>query len=191
VAVLVSDVSGKDIPASLIMIMIRTVLNTLIKSGSSTSPDMIVKAVNQIMSSDFAIDKFATMLFLIINRKTGDLHFSNAGHAPVLIYRSDINKCSQLSVEGLPIGVDEDSEYVMGHTKLNTGDVTILYSDGVTEAWNPAKEEYQKGRVIRNLINFNALDAKTINEKIIADVWEFMQDAAQHDDTTLVVVKKT
>lgn len=191
VAVLVSDVSGKDIPASLIMIMIRTVFNTLLKTNIPLTSAMIVRSVNAIMASDFAIDKFATMLFMIIDRQTGELFFTNAGHNPVLVYRNELSQCTHVSLDGLPIGVDEESEYNMGRTFLQPGDVTILYSDGVTEAWNNEKEEYQKHRIIKNLKNYHDLSAKEINERIIDDVWEFVGDAPQHDDTTLVVVKKT
>lgn len=195
VVILVSDVSGKDIPASLIMIMIRTVLNTLIKEdkkkGTSSTTQKLVETINEIMSSDFAIDKFATMLLLIINRKTGDLYFTNAGHNPVIIYRAELERCTHIPLDGLPIGVDEDSEYKMGHTVLKKGDITILYSDGVTEAWNNKKEEYQKERVLKNLIDFHPLNAEEINEKMVEEIWKFMDNAPQHDDTTLVVVKKS
>jgi len=191
VAVLVSDVSGKDIPASLIMIMIRTVFITLLKTNIPLTSAMIVRSVNAIMSSDFAIDKFATMLFMIIDRKTGELFFTNAGHNPVLIYRAELGRCTHISLDGLPIGVDGDSEYNMGRTFLKPGDITVLYSDGVTEAWNEKKEEYQKRRIIKDLKDYHEMDAKQINDKIIENVWQFVNGAPQHDDTTLVVVKKT
>ncbi|MCL1833987.1 MAG: SpoIIE family protein phosphatase [Leptospirales bacterium] len=190
VCALISDVSGKGVPASLVMVMIRTVFTSYM-SRDNIDCASVVRAINDSLSADFAIDKFATLFFMIYNRTTGELAFSNAGHGPLFCYRASGNVCTRTTVEGVPIGVMEDSEYKQAKVKFNPGDIVVLYTDGITEMRNENKEEYGIKRVKRLILNNNHLSAAEILETLINDVEVFRGDTPPHDDTTALVFKRT
>ncbi|MCX7680006.1 MAG: SpoIIE family protein phosphatase [Spirochaetes bacterium] len=190
VGALISDVSGKGIPASLVMVMIRTVFTTYIK-GRSINCAAVVRAINDSLSADFAIDKFATLFFMIYDRRTAELSFSNAGHGPLRCFRSSKNAFTLTKLEGVPIGIMEDVEYKQAKIKLEVGDFIILNTDGITEMRNEKKEEYGYGRLQRLLLQNHQRNAKELVELIVNDVDEFRGDAPPHDDMTILVLKRT
>ncbi len=190
VGALISDVSGKGIPASLVMVMIRTVFSTYIK-GREVNCAKVVRAINDSLSADFAIDKFATLFFMIYDRRTGELSFSNAGHGPLRCYRSDRGAFTVSKLEGVPIGIMEDVEYKQAKVTLNVGDFVILNTDGITEMRNEAKEEYGYGRLQRLLLANHGLNAKDMVDLIVGDVDAFRGGAEPHDDMTLLVLRRT
>lgn len=189
VCALISDVSGKGVPASLVMVMIRTVFTSYV-SRKDIDCSSVVKAINDSLSADFAIDKFATLFFLIYNRATGELSFSNAGHGPLFCYRAAGNVCTRTSLDGVPIGIMEEVDYKQAKVKFNTGDVVVLYTDGITEMRNSSKEEYGLHRVHKLLMSNHEKNAKEILENLISDVENFRGDTPPHDDTTALVFKR-
>ncbi len=146
VGALISDVSGKGIPASLVMVMIRTVFVSAIhQDPRKIQCAGVVSAINSSLSADFAIDKFATLFFMIYDRKRQMLAFSNAGHGPLFCYRAAKKACTVTKIEGVPIGIMEDSDYVQCEVPFKPGDNVVLYTDGVTDkCGNNEKEEYGK-----------------------------------------------
>jgi sigma-B regulation protein RsbU (phosphoserine phosphatase) len=191
VGALISDVSGKGIPASLVMVMIRTVFVTALRQDpKKISCAKIVSAINQSLSADFAIDKFATLFFMIYDRERGMISFSNAGHGPLFCYRAETNKCAITKLDGMPIGVMEDSEYRQAEVPFNPGDIIILNTDGVTEMRNEKKEEYGRQRVQQFLLKNHDLSAEKIVEGLVRDVDGFQGSAPQHDDMTMLVMKR-
>jgi serine phosphatase RsbU (regulator of sigma subunit) len=190
VGALISDVSGKGVPASLVMVMIRTVFISYISRGDVYCSS-VVKAINDSLSADFAIDKFATLFFMIYDRLAEEIAFSNAGHGPLFCYRSSLNTCSISKLEGMPIGIMEGAEYLQAKVKLSRGDVVVLYTDGITEMRNSSKEEYGRLRLQRLLINNAHLDAAEITDKIVNDVDAFRGEVPPHDDMTVLVLKRT
>lgn len=189
VCALISDVSGKGVPASLVMVMIRTVFTTYIKRKDIDCAS-VVRAINDSLSADFAIDKFATLFFMIYDRKAEEISFSNAGHGPLFCYRASRNQCTRTSIDGVPIGIMEEVEYKQAKVKLSPGDMVILYTDGVTEMRNPEKEEYGLGRVKNLLIENHNLNADEFAALLVEDVDRFRNGASQHDDMTMLVFKR-
>lgn len=189
VGALISDVSGKGVPASLVMVMIRTVFTSYI-TRKDIDCASVVKAINDSLSADFAIDKFATLFFMIYDRSTGELSFSNAGHGPLFCYRAEKHACTRSALDGVPIGIMEDVEYKQAKVKINPGDMVILYTDGITEMRNPEREEYGIHRVQKLLLEHNNLDASEFAELLVEDVENFRKDAPPHDDMTLLVFKR-
>jgi sigma-B regulation protein RsbU (phosphoserine phosphatase) len=189
VGALISDVSGKGVPASLVMVMIRTVFISYISRGD-VQCSSVVKAINDSLSADFAIDKFATLFFMIYDRSTEEIAFSNAGHGPLFCYRSSLNSCSISKLEGMPIGIMEGAEYLQAKVKLSKGDIVVLYSDGITEMRNSDKEEYGRLRLQKLLIENAKLDTADITEKIVKDVDNFRGEVPPHDDMTVLVLKR-
>jgi serine phosphatase RsbU (regulator of sigma subunit) len=190
VGALISDVSGKGIPASLIMVMIRTVFTSYI-SRKDVSCAGVVRAINDAMSLELAFDRFATMFFMIYDRKTEELSFSNAGYGPLLCYRSSMRACTHTQLEGVPIGIDEEYEYKQARVKLNPGDLVVLCTDGVTEMRNAQQQEYGQKRLQNLLVNNYELDADKFVELLVQDVEKFRGSEPPHDDTTVLVLKRT
>jgi sigma-B regulation protein RsbU (phosphoserine phosphatase) len=191
VGALISDVSGKGIPASLVMVMIRTVfVSSLRQDPRKIQCAKIVSAINASLSADFAIDKFATLFFMIYDKARETVAFSNAGHGPLFCYRADRNICTLTKLEGVPIGIMEDSEYTQAEVFFKKGDIIVLNTDGVTEMRNENKEEYGRSRVQQFLLKYHDLSAEEIVSKLVEDVDAFKGNAPQHDDMTLLIMKR-
>ncbi len=189
VGALISDVSGKGIPASLIMVMIRTVFTSYVKHGDVSCAG-VVRAINEALAVDFAMDKFANLFFLIYNRKTGELSFSNAGHGPLFCYRASMKSCTITKLDGVPIGIMEDSEYKQAQVKLHQGDMVVLFTDGVTEMRNEKGDEYGLHRVNQLVVENDFMNAEDFVRLLIHDLETFRGNEPPHDDTTVLVLKK-
>ncbi|MFW6366271.1 MAG: PP2C family protein-serine/threonine phosphatase [Spirochaetota bacterium] len=192
VGALISDVSGKGIPASLVMVMIRTVFVAAIRQDPKyIQCKNIVAAINDSLSADFAIDKFATLFFMIYDRQSETLAFSNAGHGPLFCYRANKNRCTVTTIEGVPIGIMDEVEYNQTVVQFGPGDIVVLYTDGITEMRNPSKEEYGRTRLQKLIIDNSSLDAEKLVDVIVGDVEAFREDAPPHDDMTTLVLKRS
>lgn len=192
VGALISDVSGKGIPASLVMVMIRTVFVSAVhQDPKKIQCANIVSAINSSISSDFAIDKFATLFFMIYDRSKETISFSNAGHGPLFCYRADKNICTVTKLDGVPIGIMDDTEYKQAEVPFCPGDIIVLNTDGVTEMRNEKKEEYGRTRIQKFLIAHHERSAEEIVSMLVEDVDAFKGNANQHDDMTMVIMKRT
>jgi len=189
VGALISDVSGKGVPASLVMVMIRTVFTSYI-TRKDVDCARVVRAINDSLSADFAIDKFATLFFMIYDRRNGELAFSNAGHGPLFCYRASMKNCTITKLDGVPIGIMEDVDYIQARVKLDPGDMVVMYTDGITEMRNPEREEYGLKRVIHLMKTQNHLSANDFVTMLVDDVDNFRRDANPHDDMTTLVFKR-
>jgi len=189
VGALISDVSGKGVPASLVMVMIRTVFTSYI-TREDVDCASVVRAINDSLSADFAIDKFATLFFMIYDRRTGELSFSNAGHGPLFCFRSRMKACTATKLDGVPIGIMEDVDYNQAKVKLEPGDMICLYTDGVTEMRNAEKEEYGLKRVQKLMLANNELNAEQFADLLVKDVDDFRGDVPPHDDETTLIFKR-
>lgn len=191
VGVLISDVSGKGVPASLVMVMIRTVfVSSVGHKEKNMQCKNIVRSINDALSADFAIDKFATLFFFIFNRETETLSFSNAGHGPLFCYRAKRNKCTVTPLDGVPIGIMEDVEYNQAVVPFEVGDIVVLYTDGITEMRNSEKDEYGRLRLQKLVIDNADKNADELVDLIVNDVEEFRGETPPHDDMTTLVFKR-
>jgi serine phosphatase RsbU (regulator of sigma subunit) len=188
---IMSDVAGKGVPASLMMIMIRAVFKSLIQSGVS-EPAKVVSLMNNSIASDISPDRFATLLFGLYDRKRRLFRYTNAGYGPLLVYKTDKKKCFLVSSSqgSPPIGVMPDTQY--GEEKpidLEPGDAVFLFTDGIHESRNEKAEEYGIERLADVIPAFANRDSRDIANLIIEDVLRFMGNAAQYDDMTLTIMK--
>lgn len=183
----VCDVAGKGVPASLVMVMIRTVLRLISspKRGAAETLTMLNKSI----SGKIDIDRYATMGFFKIDLRSRKLSFSNAAHHPLQIYRQSTGKFYAIDTPGLPIGIDRDSVFSEKRFSIHPGDIIFLYTDGFTEARNPAGEEYTAANLLK-IIKFNCRkSAEAILNAVIEDMHKFTSRAKQHDDQTILVIK--
>lgn len=189
IAVLISDVSGKSISASLVMVVIKTVVATYLKLFNTIRGDTIIRTINRVMCGEAHIDKFATILFYIFDPLTKTVEFSNGGHGPIFVYRADRKVCTSTKLEGLPMGIEEDNVYRLAKLTLNSGDIIMLYTDGITECWNHSREEFGLKRIREKIAEYADKNPKEIIDNLVRDLDEFAAGAEQHDDMTMVVMK--
>ena len=192
IALLISDVSGKSLSASLVMVIIKTVVSTYLKLFKNhLRSDLITQTINRVMCGEAHIDKFATFLFALYDPSTGVVEFTNGGHGPLFIYRHKDKICTLTKLAGLPMGIDADNEYSLAKTNLEKGDMLIFYTDGVSEAWDTVKNEYGNVRLSQDIIRLADQNVDVIVKDIVKNLDEFMDGAEQHDDMTLLLMKIT
>ena len=183
----IGDVSGKGIPAALVMTVISSMFQTL--SDSEDSPLQIMTAINASTSARNENLMFVTLFVGALDLSTGVLQFTNAGHnAPVIITDG---KPSLLPVDAnIPVGIVEGWAYSLQETTLSPDTLLFLYTDGLTEATRSDGELFQEERVLAQLAGH---DENTSAERLIADmtaaVNRFIGNAEQSDDLTMLVLK--
>lgn len=184
-AVSIADVSGKGVPASLLMSSVQASLRAFC-DGHFAIPDAM-RHVNESVVRASQNGKFITLFYAEIDVPAGRLRYSNAGHNYPMLRRAD-GSLELLKVGGLPLGLFEDGEYLEGETAFVPGDSLLLYSDGITEALNPGGEEFGEDRLqARWSEHGHDTPAATI-EQMLRAVAEFRGSALQNDDITMVVV---
>jgi len=179
----VADVSGKGIPAALLMSTVRSTLRTLLESVKSLSE--LVSKLNKRITEDFEEDRFVTMAFFSLD-KNGELRVVNAGHDPVYIVKDD--RMETVRSSGVPLGILPDWDYDEKILELDPGTFVIAYTDGVIEARNVEGEEYGFERLEQILKEFEG-SAEELTAKIKDSVFNFSSGVTQHDDTTIMVIK--
>ena len=147
----VADVSGKGVPGSLVMTMIRTALRTEARGLKDAAE--VLSRVNEFVANDIKKGMFVTVFYLIIDSKKRRLNYASAGHNPMILYRGSTKKTYYLNPKGFPIGVQlPDKDYFRNYIESDTiqltkDDTLLLYTDGITEAMNSRREcraaEYQ------------------------------------------------
>jgi sigma-B regulation protein RsbU (phosphoserine phosphatase) len=184
---IVADVSGKGIPASLLMSSFRAAVRILVEHATSL-PDLVSKVNNHIAQNDIT-DRFVTSMFILLDQKAGSFKYSNAGHDPIILYRKKTDEFFEISNSGIPIGIFEDQDYVEDVFQLESDDVFVVYTDGIPEARNEKKEEFGFDRT-KAVVKENCdRTAEEIKEAMLKALREFVGAAKQHDDTTFMVIK--
>ena len=181
------DVSGKGTAAALLMSSLHAAIHA--QSASHDSLVATISAVNRYLADNIPANRFVTLFYAELDPESGALSFLNAGHNPPLIVHS-AGTVEQLASGGLPLGIKPDAEYREGRTRMQPGDVLVIYSDGVTEAVSPSGEEFGATRLYEVVSrNVNA-SAAGIRDRIESSLTKFAQGTSAADDITLVIVKR-
>ncbi len=188
----IADVSGKGIPASLIMAMCRSVLRSV--APGRTSAAEVLHLVNRQLYPDIKEDMFISMLYLVADPATGTLTMARAGHdAPFLLRASD-RTVTPLRPPGMAVGIDSgdvfDRIVADEAIAMTPGDALLLYTDGVTEALDEYGTEFGPARVVQTLQAQSGKEASAVVEKIASDLRGFAGQHPQHDDITLICIRK-
>ncbi len=180
----VGDVSGKGVPASLFMVITRTLLRA--KSEKNVSVNKIVEEMNNELCKGNENSMFVTLFLGILDAKTGNVEYCNAGHNYPYILRND-NKLECIKeTHGTPIGIFENKEYGFGKFQLSKNDTIVLYTDGVTEAMDINNNLYTDDRFRKLLSDFKDHDTAKITKAIVDDVNDFVGEADPSDDITIL-----
>ena len=181
----IADVSGKGVPAALFMMISKILIKNV--AGIEGKADVIFKRVNKMLCDGNKEDIFVTSWLGILNLETGKLEFANAGHNPPLVYSKKNNKYEFLRTEpNMVIACMDGANYVSHETYLEPGDRIFLYTDGVTESTNLEKGLYGENRLKEFLNNHLNLDIKENIEGLLKDISEFVGEAEQFDDITML-----
>jgi len=182
--VTVADVSGKGIPAALLMTSLRSTLRALVKNTFGLS--RLAEELNRVLCEDLEEDRFVTMALMCLH-ENGEAHLINAGHNPIVRVRE--GQVELLEARTLPMGIMQDVSYEETKFQLHSMDTLVIYTDGVTEARNPAGEEFGLERLTNAVKKCWNVSAEEMMRRIEDELKLFCGDTPQHDDSTLVVVK--
>lgn len=183
----VGDVSGKGVPASLYMAVTKTLIKA--KADIKLGPDEILYRVNNELCEDNDSGMFVTEFLGILTISTGELVFSNGGHNIPYLRKQNGEVAPLPKAPGVALGVMEDFEYFCASVQLEAGDSLVLYTDGVTEAMNPAGELLREERLENILRELNGKTAQEEVGHILHSTRQFMNGANQADDITILVIK--
>lgn len=189
--ILIADVTDKGLGAALYMALSRTLIRTYaIEFDDDPQPDVVLFAANGRILEDARADLFVTVFYGILDPQTGTLTYSNAGHNPPYLMRSgDSHSMDALSQTGMPIGVEEETLWRKETVQLNPGDVLVLYTDGIPDAQNSSGGFFDN-HLIDVIESNRGCSAQEIQDEILAGVQEFVGDAPQFDDITLIVLER-
>jgi len=187
VGITIGDVSGKGVPAALMMVMIHSILRA--KVMSDHNPKDIVFELNQFMLNELEPRMFITLFYMILDVDNKKLKYTNAGHNYPMVFHSDNTEVDSLKDGGLLLGVFETPMYEEGEYQLVSGDVVVMYTDGIVEAMNDKDEMYGYEQFCEFIHGVKHKKADEIKEDILQEMRRFMGETPQYDDLTLIVVK--
>ena len=188
----IADVSGKGVPASLIMAMCRSVLQS--HAAGQLSPANALRVVNAQLFPDIKEDMFISMAYAIIERGSPVVTLSRAGHDAPLLYCARDGSVSKINPPGMALGIDSGGVFNRVTSDfsltLEPNDCLVLYTDGVTEALDAAGDEFGMPNLIKAIQASAADGAAGIITKLTDDLRTFVGSYPQHDDITLIVIRK-
>ena len=180
----IADVSGKGIPASLFMMRAKTAIKHNARSG--LGPAELMGKVNNVLCEENDENMFVTVWLGILELKTGIMHCSNAGHEYPEILHSGGSYEMLTDEHGMALGTIEDNSFPEYEIRLEPGDRIFVYTDGVTEAVNENREQYREERLREKLNSGKDADQKTLLKGVLQDIVGFAGAAEQFDDITMV-----
>ncbi len=190
----IADVSGKGIPGSLVMTMIRTALR--LEARSNYSATDVMDKVNTFVTRDMKKGMFVTMFYIVLDSRRREINFSSAGHNPMVLYRGDTDQVYFLKPRGFPLGIDLPNPDLFGRSltqesvKLKKGDLMLLYTDGITEAMNPEREQFGEERMVTFIKENHRLSVEDFVAKFDEAITDFTRGYPQNDDITFVAIKE-
>ncbi len=193
VYIVIADVSGKGLPASLLTIEARSVLHTL--AADNPSPHEMLLRLNRMIYKDvqnMSQPMMITMLLLVWDMTDSQLYYAGAGHDPLLVYRKSSGQCEVVFGEGIWLGIlDEMADFLkIKQLPLQSGDLVMLYTDGVTEYHNPRKEMFGLERLMAFLKKHPITRPDDTITCLMAELERFGEGAPQHDDITVVAIQR-
>jgi len=183
----IADVSGKGIPASLIMAAFRASLIAEIRNNYAIRT--ICSKVNNLMYESLEQGNFVTGIYGVLDSKNSIFTFSNCGHNPGLLIRRD-GSVEELTEGGMLWGIKPDVRYEERPMYLITGDILCLFTDGITEAEHSSGQQFESERLVSLIQKNNDLTSADLGKKILDEIHEFAKEGPPPDDLTLIIIKR-
>ena len=187
VAVVIADVSGKGIAASLLTGYVDALVNAFL--GEDMEPADIFNRVSPQMNAKTPVESFATAFLGILSSETGALRFASAGHDPSILVRAS-GEVELLMPTGMPLGLMPDATYSATETQMGAGDTLVLYTDGITEAANPDEEMFERERLIEVCREHRGEPPEELAASIHSATDAFVAGHPYHDDRTLIILRR-
>ena len=186
IGIVIADVSGKGVPAALLMAFLRASLRAAIHIGYA--PHISMAKVNYLLWESIERNQFVTAFYAVLDASNKTLAYTNAGHNPPLLMDAD-GRARFIERGGLPLGMFRDTRYYEYYLPIETGQTLVLYTDGVTEAINNQGEEYGRERLERIVGEGRSLSARGLIDLIYQDILRWTDGRGSHDDMTFFIVK--
>ena len=191
--ILVADVSGKSLPGMLVMLMTRDIVKDLARSFPE--PARLLAEVNRRLLPNIKKGMFVTMFFGVLDRRDGRFRYASAGHNPLIVLSKETGVAQLIKTKGYPLGMVPPEMYEKRvecrEITLGDDDWLVQYTDGVNEAQDDAGNELGIERFARMVESCKDLGADELVERVLAELAEFVGDAPQYDDITLLALKWT
>ncbi|PYK82534.1 MAG: hypothetical protein DME28_10370 [Verrucomicrobia bacterium] len=191
--VAIADVSGKGIPASLIMAICRSVLRS--QAMGNPSPADVLQKVNRQLYPDIKEDMFISMAYLVLDHVRGGVTLARAGHDAPLLYQQKSQNVTPLKTPGMVVGIDSGDVFDRLTTDvavpLERNDCILLYTDGITEALDNEGNEFGLERTIGSVQSSAKEGAQAVVTRLIDDLRNFVGSTPQNDDITMIAIRKT
>jgi phosphoserine phosphatase RsbU/P len=182
----IGDISGKGIAAALLMANLQANLRSQ-SAICLDHPQRLLQAVNQLFCENTPDGSFATLFFADYDGNSGRLRYANCGHLCGLLLRAD-GAVDRLDSTGTVVGIFKKWDCAVEERKLHPGDTLALYTDGITECFSDAGEEFGEDRLVQSLRRHRGLNSNAILSQIVQDVQQH-GSLEQHDDITLIVAR--
>ncbi len=188
----IGDVSGKGVGAAIYMTLTKGILQA--HAEEDVSPKNVLGKVNRLLYKTIEKNSFVSMFYAILDTKLSTILYSRAGHNPGILC-SPVNGTTKLLLsKGMALGLEEGHIFTETlfeeNISLNHGDVFVLYTDGFTEAMNEREELYGEERLIKLIEENKTLSSRDLLNLILKEVRRFVDNYPQHDDMTLVILKR-
>jgi catechol 2,3-dioxygenase-like lactoylglutathione lyase family enzyme len=186
-ALVLGDIAGKGIAASLLMANLQANLRSQCASAID-DPQRFLNSVNRLLFQNTADNAYATLFFADFDAGSGCLRYANCGHLPALVLRAG-GAIEHLEATCTVVGLFEHLPCAIMENRLDAGDILAVYSDGVTESFNDNEEEFGEARLVDALIRHRLLPARELTAAIVDEVRQFSA-GSQFDDITLIIAKR-
>jgi sigma-B regulation protein RsbU (phosphoserine phosphatase) len=185
---LVADVSGKGIPAALLVSTVHAAVHLQIDESATIAE--LLSRIDRHLQRYAAARKFLTLFFGLLEPDTGLLRYVSAGHNPALLARSS-GRIERLESTGVPLGIVPNASWREETRPMERGDLLCVYTDGLTEAVNEAEEEFGLDRLSALVERGKGLPVQALCDSLLGEVADFAREMPQYDDQTLLIVRRT
>ncbi|MFZ1401089.1 MAG: PP2C family protein-serine/threonine phosphatase [Candidatus Promineifilaceae bacterium] len=189
IGLVIADVADKGMGSALYMALSRTLIRTF-APDFDTAPEQALCAANRRVLADSSSDLFVTVFYAILDPATGVLTYCNAGHNPPFLYSGNGGGMQQLTRTAIPIGVLPEPAWAQGTVQIEPGDLLVMYTDGVTEAEDEEEDFFGEGRLQAVAEANLGRSVDIIESKVVTAVLDFVGDAPQFDDITLMLLAR-
>ena len=185
--IVIGDVSGKGVPAALYMV--RAISEYRFLAPKAKDPAELVTTLNNTLAPNSPFGMFVTLFYMVVDHSRKTLHYTSAGHHPLIKREHPTGKVEELdNTGGPPVGLSQGVEYGQSSHEAKPGDAFFTYTDGIVEARNEKAEEYGTDR-LKKCVSQKNNSAKDEASQILDDVKLFAKEAAQHDDITVIAMR--
>jgi len=188
----IGDVSGKGVGAAIYMTLTKGILQA--HAEENVSPKIVLGKVNKLLYKTIEKNSFVSMFYAILDMKNHSLLYSRAGHNPGIFCSFEERDSKLLMSQGIALGLEEGKVFqdtlLEDTITLKQGDVVVFYTDGFTEAMNEKLEQYGETKFIKLIQDNREKHSQEILDLILKDVHHFTKDFPQHDDMTIVILKR-